>query len=111
MVLRAWTKRQCAKKSIALASAYYCNIVTGAFTPVLAKHSTHFSLRDSLAICVDRIQRDFEPMCPRYSSKQTHPTIIATNRRLTAYHRGIRRRSMAAVLQGCALAQLPTLIR
>ena len=32
------------------------------FTPVLAKHSKNFSLQDSLAIGVDRMQRNFEPM-------------------------------------------------
>jgi len=32
------------------------------FTPVLAKHSKPFSLVDSLAIGVDRMQRNFEPM-------------------------------------------------
>jgi hypothetical protein len=32
------------------------------FTPVLAKHSKSFSLVDSLAIGVDRMQRNFEPM-------------------------------------------------
>ncbi len=35
---------------------------SGDFTPVLAKHSIHFSLQDSLAIGVDRMQRNFEPM-------------------------------------------------
>ena len=34
----------------------------GDFTPVLAKHSKSFSLRDSLCIGVDRMQRNFEPM-------------------------------------------------
>jgi hypothetical protein len=34
------------------------NIVTSVFTPVLAKHSKSFSLID----CVDRMQRNFEPM-------------------------------------------------
>jgi hypothetical protein len=29
---------------------------------VLAKHSKNFSLQDSLAIGVDRMQRNFEPM-------------------------------------------------
>jgi hypothetical protein len=38
------------------------HIVPGAFTPVLAKHSKNFSLQDSLAIGVDRMQRNFEPM-------------------------------------------------
>jgi len=35
---------------------------SGDFTPVLAKHSKNFSLEDSLAIGVDRMQRNFEPM-------------------------------------------------
>src|SRR5437879_7842035 len=34
----------------------------GDFTPVLAKHSKNFSILDSLAIGVDRIQRNFEPL-------------------------------------------------
>jgi hypothetical protein len=38
------------------------NIVPGMFTPVLAKHSKSFNLIDTLAVGVDRIQRNFEPM-------------------------------------------------
>jgi len=38
------------------------NIVSGVFTPVLAKHTKHLSLVDVLSIGVDRIQRNFEPM-------------------------------------------------
>jgi hypothetical protein len=34
----------------------------GDFTPVLAKHSKHFSLVDAVSIGVDRMQRSFEPM-------------------------------------------------
>jgi hypothetical protein len=34
----------------------------GAFTPVLAKHTKHLSLVDVLAVGVDRMQRNFEPM-------------------------------------------------
>jgi hypothetical protein len=34
----------------------------GDFTPVLAKHSKHFNVMDSLAIGVDRMQRNFAPM-------------------------------------------------
>jgi len=34
----------------------------GDFTPVLAKHSKHFSLIDSIAIGVERMQRNFAPM-------------------------------------------------
>ena len=32
------------------------------FTPVLAKHSKSFSLVDAIAVGVDRMQRNFEPM-------------------------------------------------
>jgi hypothetical protein len=32
------------------------------FTPVLAKHTKHLSLVDILAVGVDRMQRNFEPM-------------------------------------------------
>jgi hypothetical protein len=32
------------------------------FTPVLAKHTKHLSLVDTLAVGVDRMQRNFEPM-------------------------------------------------
>jgi hypothetical protein len=34
----------------------------GEYTPVLAKHSKYFSLEDSLAIGVDRMQRNFGPL-------------------------------------------------
>jgi hypothetical protein len=35
---------------------------SGDFTPVLARHSKSFNLIDTLAIGVDRMQRNFEPM-------------------------------------------------
>jgi len=38
------------------------DIVSGVFTPVLAKHSKSFSLVDAIAVGVDRMQRNFEPM-------------------------------------------------
>src|SRR5229473_7018807 len=38
------------------------NIVSGAFTPVLAKHTKHLNLVDILSVGVDRMQRNFEPM-------------------------------------------------
>jgi hypothetical protein len=38
------------------------NIVPGVFNPVLAKHSKRFNPIDTLAVRVDRIQRNFEPM-------------------------------------------------
>ncbi len=36
--------------------------VLGVFTPVLSKHSKSFSLIDCISVCVDRMQRNFEPM-------------------------------------------------
>jgi hypothetical protein len=36
------------------------NIVSGAFTSVLAKHTKNLSLVDILAVGVDRMQRSFE---------------------------------------------------
>jgi hypothetical protein len=42
--------------------AEFGNIVTGVFTPVLAKHSKSFSLIDCIAVGVDRMQSNFEPM-------------------------------------------------
>jgi hypothetical protein len=41
---------------------WFENIVTGVFTPVLAKHTKSFNLIDTLAVGADRIQRGFEPM-------------------------------------------------
>ena len=38
------------------------NIISGVFTPVLAKHSKSFSLIDCISVGVDRMQRNFEPM-------------------------------------------------
>jgi len=35
---------------------------SGAFTPVLAKHTKNLSLVDILAVGVDRMLRNFEPM-------------------------------------------------
>jgi hypothetical protein len=35
---------------------------TGAFQPVLAKHSKHFSLQNALSIGVDQMQRNFSGM-------------------------------------------------
>jgi hypothetical protein len=34
----------------------------GDFTPVLAKHTKHFSLIDAMSVGVDRMQRNFDPM-------------------------------------------------
>jgi hypothetical protein len=37
----------------------FANIVSGVFTPVLAKHTKSFNLIDAISVRVDRIQRDF----------------------------------------------------
>jgi len=50
--------------SISHAAAWdtrYCRIASGAFTPVLAKHTKSFNLIDTLSVGVDRIQRNFVP--------------------------------------------------
>ena len=51
------------------------DIVPGAFTPVLAKHTKSFNLVDTLSVGVDRIQRNFEPMQRQVESwRQTQIT-------------------------------------
>jgi len=40
------------------------------FTPVLAKHSKSFSLIDCVSVGVDRMQRNFEPMCKQVEAWQ-----------------------------------------
>ena len=46
----------------------------GDYSPVLAKHSKHFSLEDALSISVDRMQRNFEPI-QRQSGEAAKLTI------------------------------------
>jgi len=48
------------------------------FTPVLAKHSKSFSLVDSLAIGVDRMQRNFEPMRKQVEACQRSELVDVT---------------------------------
>jgi hypothetical protein len=54
----------------------------GDFTPVLAKHSKHFSLIDAISVGVDRMQRNFEPMRHQVESwrelqlPETHAKMI-----------------------------------
>jgi hypothetical protein len=45
----------------------------GDFTPVLAKHSKNFSLIDAVAIGVDRMQRNFEPLARHIELVQHSP--------------------------------------
>jgi len=49
-------------KQVSTTRETFANIVSGAFTPVLAKHTTSFNLIDTLSVGVDRIQRNFEPL-------------------------------------------------
>jgi hypothetical protein len=43
------------------------------YTPVLAKHSKHFYLEDSLAIGVDRMRRNFGPLKQQVEELQAPP--------------------------------------
>ena len=56
------TPRKFPYRKLNLAGLEFGDIVSGVFTPVLAKHSKAFSLIDALSIGVDRMQRSFEPM-------------------------------------------------
>jgi hypothetical protein len=56
----------------------------GDYSPVLAKHSKHFSLADALSIGVDRMQRNFDPMreqVERWRAQQ----LSAKEAKLTIY--------------------------
>lgn len=50
----------------------------GDYSPVLAKHSKHFSLEDALSIGVDRMQRNFEPMRKQVEAWQRSELTDAT---------------------------------
>jgi hypothetical protein len=56
----------------------------GDYSPVLAKHSKHFSLEDALSIGVDRMQRNFDPLrqqVERWRAQQ----LSAEEAKLTIY--------------------------
>lgn len=57
---------------------------SGDFSPVLAKHSKHFSLEDALWIGVDRMQRNFEPLRRQVESWRTQQQSAAAAK-LTIY--------------------------
>jgi hypothetical protein len=57
----------------------------GDFTPVLAKHSKHFSLVDALSVGVDRMQRNFEPM-RRQIGAWKGQQLPETQAKLLIYH-------------------------
>ena len=56
----------------------------GDFTPVLHKHTKHFNLEDALAIGIDRMQRNFEPMRKQVETWRG-TTITDDFARLTIY--------------------------
>ena len=62
----------------------------GEYTPVLAKHSKHFSLEDSLAIGVDRMQRNFGPLKQQVEEWQALQLSAAVGKAadLPGVHRG-----------------------
>ena len=51
---------------------------SGDFTPVLAKHSKSFNLVDAVAVGVDRMQRNFEPMRAQVERWQAAQVTDAT---------------------------------
>lgn len=56
----------------------------GDYSPVLAKHSKHFSLQDTLSIGVDRMQRNFDPM-RRQVERWREQQLSAEGAKLTIY--------------------------
>ena len=59
-------------------------VFRGDFSPVLAKHSKHLSLEDTLSIGGDRMQRNFEPMRQQVDSWRAQQ-ISAAGAKLTIY--------------------------
>lgn len=45
----------------------------GDYKPLLAKHSKHFDLTESISIGVDKIQRNFEPLSKQVGAWREHP--------------------------------------
>ena len=60
--LRRSQARRCGHGAELNANSKSRNILSGVFTPVLAKHTKSFNLIDTLSVGVDRIQRNFEPL-------------------------------------------------
>jgi len=56
----------------------------GDFSPVLAKHTKHLSVIDTLSVGVDRMQRDFEPMQKQVAS-WTESRLADETAKLTIY--------------------------
>ena len=62
----------------------------GDFSPVLAKHSKHLSLQDTLSIGVDRMQRNFEPMRQQVDKRRAQQ-LSSPVAKLTIYRAFIER--------------------
>jgi len=65
---------------------FVCHNLTfrGDYSPVLEKHSKHFSLKDALSVGVDRMQRNFEPMRKQVESWRAQQ-LSARAAKLTIY--------------------------
>jgi len=66
----------------------------GDFTPVLAKHSKHFSLVDAISIGVDRMQRNFAPLAEEIESSRK--ASIADDTAKLVIYRAFVERQLAA---------------
>ena len=75
--------------TLIFAGPEFGNIVSGVSTPVLAKHSKSFSLIDCIAVGVDRMQRNFEPMRKQVEAWQR--SELTDCHRQNSHLRGIRR--------------------
>jgi len=67
-----------ASRKLNLKAPTFGDFVTGVFTPVLAKHSKSFSLLDSIAVGVDRMQRNFAPMRKQVETRQRTELVDVT---------------------------------
>ena len=81
-------------------AADFGNIVSGEFTPVLAKHTKSFNLIDTLSVGVDRIQRNFEP--PQRQVELWRKTQITRRLGEADLLLGIRRRQAGSAQEPAA---------
>ena len=65
-------------RSLQACSSFAVLAIGGVFTPVLAKHSKSLSLIDCISVGVDRMQRNFEPMCKQVEAWQRYELTDAT---------------------------------
>jgi hypothetical protein len=74
----------------------------GDYTPVLAKHSKHFSLEDALSIGVDRMQRNFESHAPTSRTLASTTVVRGSGKTddLSRVHRGRTRGAETSSTKG-----------